>query len=82
MGLRTILAHGSEGRMKYVRDETALDPFGRWKQMRRDRFAQMKPVYYASVAALLAAFVFVVRRVKSLWIAQALAVASDSRVSV
>ena len=74
MGLKTIVSHSLEGRMQYTRDEKLMDPFINWKQMRRDRFEDLKPIYYAVVAAIAVALAFVLRRVKSLWIALCLSV--------
>ena len=75
MGLRTIVSHGLDGRMKFVRDEKLIDPFSVWKDMRRERFAHEKPIYLAVLALIAAAFVRVTWRVRSLWIAQALSLA-------
>jgi hypothetical protein len=77
MGLRVLVGHnvgvGKEsGRMKYTKDVSLVDPFERWKSMRNERYAKYKLVAYAIIAASLALFVYVVRRVKSLWIAQCL----------
>ena len=75
MGLATILAQSYEGRMEVVRDEKLLDPFSKWKEMRRDRLKSFRPFHIVLVAGLAIAFVKVVRRVKLLWIAQALSLA-------
>jgi hypothetical protein len=72
MGLPTVLAQGYEGRMEVVRDEKLLDPFSKWKDMRRERLKAFLPLRIVLLAALGLAFVKVVSRVKSLWIAQAL----------
>jgi hypothetical protein len=75
MGLQTVLAHGSDGRMEYVRDEKHTDPFDDWKQMRRDRLRALRPFYVLMLAGLAWLFFRVVRRIKSLWIAEALSLA-------
>lgn len=77
MGLRVLIGHnvgvGKEsGRMKYTKDVSLVDPFERWKSMRLERYAKYKLVAYGIIAASLALFIWVVRRVKSLWIAQCL----------
>lgn len=72
MGLKTIVSHSLEGRMKHTRNNKLMDPFINWKQMRRDRFESLKPVYYVVVAGIAVALAFALRRVKSLWIALAL----------
>jgi hypothetical protein len=73
MGLATILAQSPSGRMKYVRDEKLLDAFGPWKQMRREQLNAFRPLHVIMLVALVIAFIHVVRRIKLLWIAQALA---------
>jgi hypothetical protein len=78
MGLRVLVGHnvgtGKEsGRMKYTKDVSLTDPFERWKAMRLERYDRYKPVAYGIIAASLAFFIYVVRRVRSLWIAQCLA---------
>lgn len=76
MGLKTLVAHGPSGRMKFVRDEKLLDPFEVWKKMRIERADhQLRPLYRGVQLLVLAAFVYVVWRVRRLWVAQALALA-------
>jgi len=75
MGLPTILAQGVEGGMEYTRDEKQLDPFAVWKDMRREHLRVYRPLHLVIFVALVIAFVYVVRRIKSLWIAQALSLA-------
>jgi hypothetical protein len=86
MGLRVMVAHrlecivprlphcqGAEsGRMQFTQDPKALDPFETWKKMRLERWAKYKPIGYAIIALSFGLFVAVVRRIKSLWVAQAL----------
>jgi hypothetical protein len=74
MGLATVISHGPSGRMEYVRDEKLLDPFGPWKQMRRDRLDAFFFLRIVLWAGLGLAFVRATRRLKSLWIAQSLSV--------
>jgi hypothetical protein len=72
MGLKTMLVHSFDGRMQFTRNEKLLDPFVKWKNMRRDRFHAFFPLYVVMLVALGAAFIYIVRRVRSLWVAQAL----------
>jgi hypothetical protein len=77
MGLRVLIAHepgtGVEsGRMKYTKDTKLIDPFEVWKRMRNERYAKYRLVAYGIIALSLAFFVYVVRRVKSMWAAQCL----------
>jgi hypothetical protein len=78
MGLRVLIGHdiGSDkesGRMRYTKDTSMTDPFETWKRMRIERYKDYKPVAYALLATSLFAFVAVLRRTRSLWIAQCLA---------
>ena len=77
MGLRVLIAHKigtgpSSGRAMYTKDDKLADPFEVWKRMRNERYYKYKPVAYAIILFSLAFFVWVVRRVKSMWIALAL----------
>jgi hypothetical protein len=77
MGLRVLISHNvggdvSSGRMKYTKDVKMTDPFELWKRMRNERYDKYRPVAYAIIAASLAFFVYVMRRVKSMWVAQCL----------
>jgi hypothetical protein len=74
MGLRVLIAHKigfgpSSGRAMYTKDDKLADPFEVWKRMRNERYDKYRPVAYVIVALSLAFFVWVVRRVKSMWIA-------------
>ncbi len=75
MGLETVLSHSYSGRMEFVRDEKLIEPFGPWRQMRRDRLRAFRPFHFVLLLALGIAFVRVVRRIKLLWIGQALSLA-------
>jgi hypothetical protein len=77
MGLRVLVAHklgsdASSGRMKYTKDMKLTDPFEVWKRMRNERYDRLRPVAYGIVALCLALFIYVMRRVKSMWVAQCL----------
>ncbi|MFT3768388.1 MAG: hypothetical protein QM820_23315 [Minicystis sp.] len=74
MGLRVLVAHKigtgpSSGRAMYVSDNKALDPFEVWKKLRNERYDKYRGVAYAIIALSLAFFVWVGRRVKTMWIA-------------
>ncbi|WP_437947402.1 hypothetical protein WME98_42570 [Sorangium sp. So ce296] len=78
MGLRVLVGHkpgtGVEsGRMKYTKDTKLVDPFEVWKRMRNERYARYRWVAYGIIAASFAGFVYVCRRIRSLWVAQCLA---------
>ncbi len=74
MGLRVLISHNvgtgpSSGRAMYTKDDKLADPFEVWKRMRNARYDKYRGVAYAIIALSLAFFVWVVRRVKSMWIA-------------
>ena len=74
MGLRVLISHKigtgpSSGRAMYVKDDKLPDPFETWKRLRNERYDKYKGVAYAVIALSLVFFAFVVRRVKSMWIA-------------
>ena len=75
VGLQTVLAHSYDGRMEFVQDEKHLDPFDDWKRLRRERLRAFRPLYLLLLAGLAVVFVHVVRRTKSLVVAQALSLA-------
>jgi hypothetical protein len=62
----------SSGQMQYTRDNRLHDPFQVWKRMRNERYEKYKPVAYGLTLGTLALFVFVVRHMKLLWVAQCL----------
>ncbi|MEJ7727632.1 MAG: hypothetical protein WKG00_00280 [Polyangiaceae bacterium] len=79
MGLRVVIAHkwGSgqkSGRMEHTKDDKLVDPFQLWKDMRVARYDKYKWIGYLWMAATMAAFVWVLRRVRTPWVAQALSV--------
>jgi hypothetical protein len=60
------------GRMKYTQDGKLVDPFEVWMRMRNERYDKLKLVAYAITALSLAYFLWVTRRIKSMWVAQCL----------
>jgi hypothetical protein len=72
MGFPTVLAHGHEGRMEFVRNEKHLDAFDDWKQMRTERLHAFRPLQVLVLLVVGFFFVKIVSRIKSLWIALAL----------
>jgi hypothetical protein len=65
-------ASKASGRMRFTKDMRLADPFETWKNMRNERYDRYKWVAYGIIAAILAFFVYVHRRIKSLWIAMCL----------
>lgn len=77
MGLRVIIGHDvgwdkESGRMRYTKDASKVDPFVGWKTARVQRYIDYKPVAYTVFATSLLASILVLRRIKSMWIAQAI----------
>jgi hypothetical protein len=75
MGLETILSQSYEGRQEFAANDKLVDPFERWEALRRERLSAFRPLHVVLLVAHGLAFVAVVRRVRSLWIAQALSLA-------
>lgn len=63
MGLRTVIAHDDDTRAAVMKDEHAVDPFGAWKQARRDTFAHRRWMFYGLVLGFLVLLGFAVRDV-------------------
>jgi hypothetical protein len=63
----------SSGHMQWVRDNRRLDPFEAWKRLRNERYHKYRYFAYAIILGSLLWFIAIVRRIKSLWIAQCLA---------
>jgi hypothetical protein len=75
MGLETILSQSYDGRQEFAASDKLVDPFERWEALRRDRLSAFRPLHLVLLAVLGLAFVVVVRRVRALWVAQALSLA-------
>ena len=67
------LARGKRsGQMQYAKDGRLQDPFEIWKKMRNERYKKYKKLAYTITALTMLLFFIIVRRVKSLWVAQCL----------
>jgi hypothetical protein len=75
MGLETVLSQSYEGRQAFVANDKLVDPFEPWKKMRHERLSAFRPLHLVLLAALAFAFVKVVRRVRSLYVAEVLSLA-------
>jgi len=74
MGLPALITHefgGAAGssRMEHTVDQKLADPFKVWKRMRSERYDRYKWLAYVIIAVSGCFFVWIVRRVRSLWIA-------------
>ncbi len=72
MGWRTIVSHSAVGRMQVARDNHSQDAFAKWKDMRRERVKQLRPIYYGGILIAVGMFVYACWRLKNLWVVQAL----------
>jgi hypothetical protein len=72
MGWRTIVGHAADGRMQFVRDNRLIDPFSKWKDMRRERVQAKAAFYYGGIALMGAFFVYACWHLKNLWVVEAL----------
>lgn len=68
MGLESVLVHNWDGRMRFLRNDNQDDPFEGWKSNRSTRFKQLKPVFFAILAGVLAWTAWAMRRTKLLWL--------------
>lgn len=74
MGLPVVIAHefggaGGSGRMEYTVDEKLADPFEVWKRMRNERYDRYTWLGIAIIAISGGFFIWVVRRIRVLWVA-------------
>lgn len=84
MGMRVLISHdipaaiydlfthrgtGASGRMKFTQDNHLTDPFDVWKRMRNERYDKYKWVGWIFTAATLGFFIYIGRKMKSLWLA-------------
>lgn len=74
MGLKSIMAHDWDSRMRFGRNDSLDDPFQEWKQGRIDRNNNRSLARHAIILALGGWMVWALRRTKFLWVGQALAV--------
>jgi hypothetical protein len=69
MGLKAMLTHTWEGRMRFSRDDNLDDPFQKWKEGRLERAKKMRPVQLAIGLGLGLSLIWGLRRSKLLWVA-------------
>ncbi len=68
MGVKTMLTHSWEGRMRYTRDNRLDDPFKPWKDGRHERDQKTKPLRYAIALGLILWGAWALRRTRHLWV--------------
>ena len=68
MGLKSIMAHTWEGRMRFGRNDNLDDPFQEWKQGRIDRNEAQKPIRWAIIGLIGIWMAWNLRRTKLLWV--------------
>ncbi len=74
MGLRSIMAHSWDSRMRFGRNDNLDDPFQEWKQGRIDRNAAQKPIRFAIIAFIALWTAWSLRKTKLLWVGPILSV--------
>jgi hypothetical protein len=74
MGLKSIIAHDWDSRMRFGRNDALDDPFQGWKQGRIDRNDDRALFRNGIILALLLWTVWALRRTKLLWIGMAMSV--------
>jgi len=72
LGLRTLLSYDANHPARALKNAEHPDPYGPWKQARRQTFEQRRGVYAALVVGCFALLAFAVRG-QPLWVATALA---------
>jgi hypothetical protein len=68
MGLKSIMAHTWNGRMRFGRNDNLDDAYQEWKQGRIDRNEAQKPVRWAIIGFIIAWMAWNLRRTKLLWV--------------
>ncbi len=74
MGLRSIMAHSWDSRMRFGRNDNLDDPFQEWKQGRIDRNEAQKPIRFAIIAFIALWTAWALRKTKLLWVATIMSV--------
>lgn len=72
VGLPTVIKATPEGRMKYARNNTLIDPFEGWKNMRHERYTKYKALWFGTVVGFGLLLMYTLRKTKQLWIGMAL----------
>lgn len=73
MGLRTVLSYSESTRARALKDPINVDPFGPWKEAKRDLFEQRLPWFFLLVGAFIVLLAVAVRDHPD-WVALALGV--------
>jgi hypothetical protein len=74
MGLKSIVAHDWDSRMRFGRNDALDDPFQGWKQGRIDRSANRALFRNGVILAVFIWTVWALRRTKLLWVGMAMSV--------
>jgi hypothetical protein len=74
MGLKSMVAHDWDGRMRFGRNDALDDPFQGWKQGRIDRVHNRAALFYGISAIVAVWTIWALRRTKLLWVGMALSV--------
>lgn len=68
MGVKTMLTHSWDGRMRFTRDNSLDDPFKPWKDGRHERDKKTKPIRYGIALGLALWGLWAMRRTRLLWV--------------
>lgn len=68
MGLRAVLGHHAEGRIDRVHRPRAVDPFARWKELRRARLADLRLVHVGGLVAGAGLIAWAAHRLQRPWL--------------
>jgi hypothetical protein len=74
MGLKSMVAHDWESRMRFGRNDALDDPFQGWKQGRIDRVHNRSLLLHGITALIALWTIWALRRTKLLWVGMALSV--------
>jgi hypothetical protein len=66
MGLRTVVAYRPTESGRWIYNDRAIDPWGKWKQARLNGYKEAKPIYFLIVLAYLG-LIAVASRGRPLW---------------
>jgi len=62
MGLPTVVAYAHDTRTRVLKDESLADPYGTWKEVRRETFARRQTLWWLGVGLFVALLARAARR--------------------
>lgn len=76
MGWHAVVGHHAEGRSVRVEEAHAVEPYARWKELRRARLAKLRPVYVAGMVLAAGVLAWVAYRLRTAWLSLGVGVLS------